>query len=76
MGLVSQIEGKVVAIDGKTSRGSKAGGETTPLHLISAYCVELKTVLVQCASTHKKNEVKDIPSLLDMLYLKGSIVTE
>ena len=52
IGLGSQIQGNVVAIDGKTSRGSKAGGET-PLHLISAYCVELKTVLGQRASAQK-----------------------
>ena len=62
------------AIDGKTSRGSKARGET-PLHLISAYCVELKTVLGQRAGAHEKNEIQDIPPLLDMLYLKGAIVT-
>jgi len=74
MCLKEQIGGKVVAIDGKTSRGSKAGGET-PLHMISAYCVELKTVLGQRPSAHKKNEIKDIPELLDMLYLKGAIVT-
>jgi predicted transposase YbfD/YdcC len=74
MGLKEQIKGTVVAIDGKTSRGSKAGGET-PVHMISAYCVDLKTVLGQRASEHKKNEIKDIPKLLDILYLKGAIVT-
>ena len=74
MGLKEAIAGKVVAIDGKTSRGSKAGGET-PLHMISAYCVELQTVLGQRASAHKKNEIKDIPKLLEILYLERAIVT-
>ena len=68
------IDGRVVAVDGKTVRGSKAG-RTTPLHLISAYCDDLRLVLVQRASGHKKNEIKDIPKLLDLLYLKGAIVT-
>ena len=68
------IDGRVVAVDGKTVRGSKAG-RTTPLHLISAYCDDLRLVLGQRASGHKKNEIKDIPKLLDLLYLKGAIVT-
>lgn len=72
--LSGNIDGTVVAVDGKTVRGSKAGG-TTPLHLISAYCDDLNLVLGQRASAHKKNEIKDIPKLLDLLYLKGAIVT-
>lgn len=72
--LSGRIDGRVVAVDGKTVRGSKAGG-TTPLHLISAYCNDLRLVLGQRASAHKKNEIRDIPVLLDLLYLKGAIVT-
>ncbi len=73
-GLAGRLKGAVVAIDGKTARGSKAGGET-PLHLISAYCDDLRLVLGQQASAHKKNEIKDIPVLLDLLFLEGAIVT-
>ena len=65
---------RVVAVDGKTSRGTKAAG-TTPLHLISAWCDDQRLVLGQRASSHKKNEIKDIPELLELLYLKGAIVT-
>ncbi len=72
--LSGRLDGMVVAVDGKTVRGSKAGG-TTPLHLIPAYCDDLRLVLGQRASAHKKNEIKDIPVLLDLLYLKGAIVT-
>ena len=39
--LSGRIDGMVVAVDGKTVRGSKAGG-MTPLHLISAYCDDLR----------------------------------
>jgi predicted transposase YbfD/YdcC len=31
--------------------------------------------LGQRASAHKKNEIRDIPKLLDSLYLKGAIIT-
>ena len=72
--LSESIRDCVVAIDGKTVRGSKAGG-TTPLHLISAWCDDQRLVLGQRASRHKKNEIKDIPELLELLYLKGAIVT-
>jgi len=72
--LGGSIDGAVVAVDGKTVRGSRAGG-TTPLHLISAYCDDLGLVLGQRASAHKKNEIRDIPKLLDLLCLKGAIVT-
>lgn len=64
----------VAAVDGKAVHGSKTGG-TTPLHLISAYCDELRLVLGQPGSAHKKNEIRDIRVLLDLLYMKGAIVT-
>ena len=74
LSLGTRFEGRIVAIDGKTSRGSKAGG-TEPLHMISAFCDDMRLVLGQRASDHKKNEIKDIPKLLEILYLKGAIVT-
>ncbi len=73
-GLGGRISGCIVAIDGKTVRGSKAAGGN-PLHVISAFCDDLRLVLGQRPSDHKKNEIKDIPKLLDILYLEGAIVT-
>ena len=72
--LGESVGGHIVAVDGKTVRGSKAGG-TTPLHLISAWCDDQRLVLGQRASSHYKNEIKDIPELLELLYLKGAVVT-
>jgi len=74
LSLGARIGGHIVAIDGKTSRGSRAGG-CEPLHTISAFCDDMRLVLGQRASAHKKNEIKDIPKLLKLLYLKGAIVT-
>jgi predicted transposase YbfD/YdcC len=75
-GLNQSIEGKVVAIDGKTLRGSfdTATGKGA-LHLISAWVEENSLVLGQVAVTGKENEITKIPELLRMLHLKGAIVT-
>lgn len=66
----------VVAIDGKTLRHSfdRAAG-TSALHLISAWAADQRLVLGQLAVEGKSNEITAVPKLLDMLSLKGTIVT-
>lgn len=64
----------VVAIDGKTLRGSKQK-DGNVVHMISAWADDARMVMGQKASTTKKNEITDIPCLLDVLLLKGAIVT-
>src|SRR5271167_3637827 len=67
---------EVIAVDGKTLRGSKTSSDGTgALHLISAYASEAGLVLAQRAVDGKSNEITAIPELLDMLNLKGRIVT-
>ena len=68
--------GEVVAIDGKTLRGSfdTAAGQN-PLHLVSAWATEARLVLGQVAVDAKSNEITAIPLLLELLDLKGCIVT-
>ena len=66
----------VVAIDGKTLRHSfdrAAGGSA--LHLISAWAADQRLVLGQLAGDGKSNEITAVPALLEMLSLKGVIVT-
>lgn len=73
---VRRIEGQVVAVDGKTLRGSKMASDGTgALHLVSAYANEAGLVLAQRAVDGKSNEITAIPELLDMLDLKGAIVS-
>ena len=66
----------VVAIDGKTCCGSS---DTTlgkrPLHIVSAWCQANGITLGQLAVDEKSNEITAIPKLLDMLVLKGCIIT-
>ncbi len=66
----------VIAVDGKTLRGSKMSPDGTgALHLVSAYATEAGLVLAQRAVDGKSNEITAIPELLDILNLKGAIVT-
>lgn len=68
--------GEVIAIDGKTSRGSKDNKhDQSPLHLVSAWACANRLVLGQEATAEKSNEITAIPKLLALLDIKGCIVT-
>jgi predicted transposase YbfD/YdcC len=66
----------VIAIDGKALRRSfdHASG-LSPLHMVSAWGCDQRLVLAQIATDAKSNEITAVPKLLDMLTLKGTIVT-
>ncbi len=70
------VDGEVVAIDGKTLRGSfdTAAGQS-PLHLVSAFATDARLVLGQVACDAKSNEITAIPLLLELLDLNGAVVT-
>ena len=63
-----------IAIDGKTLRGSGVGGGQT-LHLVSAWATANGLSLGQVAVAEKSNEITAIPKLLELLTLKGALVT-
>jgi len=67
---------KVIAIDGKTVRGSKDSfHNTSPIHLVHAWSVENNICLGQLKTDTKSNEITAIPEILDLLEIKGSIIT-
>jgi len=67
---------KVIAIDGKTSRGTKDSfHHKSPLHSVHAWSVENGICLCQVACGEKSNEISAIPKVLDLLDIKGCIVT-
>lgn len=70
-----QIKG-VIAMDGKRLRAShdKRKGQSA-IHMVSAFAHEARLVLGQQKVDDKSNEITAIPRLLDMLDLKGNIVT-
>lgn len=73
---ISTLEGQLIAIDGKTLKGSYDREEgVKALQLVSAWASEHRLVLGQCAVDSKSNEITAIPVLLDQLTLKGCIVS-
>ena len=66
----------VIAIDGKVLRRSfDHASDKSALHMVSAWGCEQRMVLGQIATDQKSNEITAIPKLLEMLSLKGTIVT-
>lgn len=72
----SLTDGEVVAIDGKTLRGSfdKASSKAA-IHMVSAWATRNSMILGQIKTEEKSNEITAIPRLLEMLTLKGCLVT-
>ena len=68
------MQGGQIAIDGKALRGSRSG-ESTHLHAVSAWACEAGITLAQAFVGEKTNEITAIPELLEMLNLKGAVVT-
>jgi predicted transposase YbfD/YdcC len=68
-------ENEVVAIDGKSMRGTRSSGNKSIVHMVSAWADKNHLVLGQTKVEEKSNEITAIPKLLDLLALKGCIVT-
>ena len=71
--IAGKIEG-VVAIDGKSLRGSRCGKQS-PLHIVSAWACQNSMLLGQVQTDKKSNEITAIPELLKLLSIQGCIVT-
>jgi predicted transposase YbfD/YdcC len=73
---VSKVGPELVAIDGKTLRRSyQEGGGKAPIHMVSAWSTRQNLVLGQVKVDSKSNEITAIPKLLDLLTIKGAVVT-
>lgn len=71
-----EMPGEVIAIDGKTARGSRDRKRNkNPLHMVSAWACASRLVLGQEVTEEKSNEITAIPKLLELLELRGCIVT-
>ena len=70
------LPGDVVAFDGKTSRRTRdCAIDLSPLHIVSAWSHANHLVLGQIRVDKKSNEITAIPLLLDILDVKGCLVT-
>jgi predicted transposase YbfD/YdcC len=68
--------GEVVAVDGKTLRGSHDRGiGKDAIHLVSAWAGQARLVLAQRKVDDKSNEITAIPDVLRLLDLEGCTVT-
>ena len=77
MASVHQLtDGEVVAIDGKTLRGSyDRDDRNSTIHMVSAYACANNLILGQLKTDDKSNEITAIPKLIKMLDLRGALVT-
>ena len=71
---VERTAGEIIAIDGKTIRGS-ADGTLRALHVVSAFVADTQITLGRLAVPEKTNEITAIPELLDAIDVSGAIVT-
>jgi len=68
--------GQVIAVDGKTARGSRDGFQgQEAIHLVSAWASEAGVLLGQRKVDEKSNEITAVPELLNLLFIKDCIVT-
>lgn len=75
-GVEAATEGKIIAVDGKTLRHSyDKKKRKSAIHMVSAYVAENGVVLGQIKTDEKSNEITAIPALLELLDIKGCIVT-
>lgn len=72
--ITDKSEGRIIAIDGKTSRRSH-DGDKGAIHIVNAWVDENDLILGQLKTSKKSNEITAIPELLDLLFIEGSIIT-
>ena len=74
--VVEAIEGDVIAIDGKSFRGSfDKASRKNALHMVNAWSCAGGVALGQVKTSEKSNEITAIPRLLELLEVKKCIVT-
>lgn len=74
--IMAVTEGRLIAIDGKTMRGSHdQHQEQKALHVVRAWATEQGILLGHQKVEEKSNEISAIPHVLQLLALKGCIVT-
>jgi predicted transposase YbfD/YdcC len=71
---VTDITGDIVSIDGKLLRRALTKDGKMPC-IVSAYSNKTRLVIGQIKADEKSNEITAIPDLLDLLYIKGAIVS-
>jgi predicted transposase YbfD/YdcC len=66
---------EVLALDGKTLRGTGISGHKEHDHILSLYGVESQHVLAQAKVDRKENEITAAPRVLEQVDVSGKVVT-
>ena len=69
------FDGDVISVDGKTIRGSGYHDSKDAIQVISAWSNDHGITLGALESQGKKNEIKNIPEVIDMHNVKGATIT-
>jgi predicted transposase YbfD/YdcC len=73
---ITLMGAEVIPIDGKVHRGSSDRGKNLKaLHTVSAWASSHGIVLAQVAVDKKSNEITAIPKLLEVMDVRGAIIT-
>lgn len=76
LAMTNASQENLIAIDGKTLRRSfKHAGDSTFVHMVTAWSASNHVVLGQVKTDEKSNEITAIPELLDLVDVKGALVT-
>jgi predicted transposase YbfD/YdcC len=70
-----KTEGQIIAIDGKRLCRSGLEGKKAVVHLVEAWCEANNIMLGEVRCAAKSNEITAIPSLLELLCIRGAIIT-
>jgi predicted transposase YbfD/YdcC len=73
--IASKTGDRVIPIDGKTIKGMASRFSDSKLHIVSAFCSKNGLCLGQIKVDSKSNEITAIPELLDLIAVKGCIIT-
>lgn len=70
----ADLDGLVIALDGKTMRGARAGADKAP-HLLAAMICGARAVIAQRDVDQKTNEITQVKPLLSDVDIRGVLVT-
>lgn len=74
--MARSLRGETVAFDGKALRGSfDAAADKSALHSVSAWACGLRLCVALKSVAEKSNEIPAVQQLIDMLDLRGAVVT-
>ena len=73
--LVSSLPPDIIAIDGKSLRGSNKPSAHSFVHMVSAFACSCGLSLAQIKVDEKTNEITAIPKLLDMIDIEGCTIS-